>query len=74
MIGSPSGIEFKELVRIVFTSLESIPVTYANITNTHTIFGPDLSGAQGKTVRQNPARVETEETYVPRYFMECTNS
>ena len=51
MIGSPSEKELKELVRENCTALKSISVTCADITNTHTIFGPDLLGARGKTAR-----------------------
>ena len=48
--------------------LKTIPVTCTDITNINTIFGSDLSGVHGKNVRQKTERVETEETYVPRYF------
>ena len=50
------------------TALKNIPVTSTDITNVHTIFGPHLSGVQGKTARKKPERVETEEFYVTRYF------
>ena len=68
MIGSPPEKEFKELVSENCTALKSIPVKCADITNAHTIFGPYLSGVRGETVIQKPERVETEETYVPRYL------
>ena len=68
MIGIPSEKEFKELVSKNCTSLKSIPVTCADITNKHTSFGLDLSWVRGGTVIQTLARVETEETYEPRYF------
>ena len=48
--------------------MKSIPVTCTDITNSHTMFGPNLSGVQGGTVRNKPVRVETEEIYIPRYF------
>ena len=35
-------------------------VTINNITNKIYIFGPDLSGVRGKTVRYNPRRAEME--------------
>ena len=57
MIGSPSEKEFKETVSKNFTSLKSITVTCANITNSHTIFGPDLSGAQGKNCETESSEV-----------------
>ena len=47
---------------------KTIPVTCSDLTNARAIFGPDLSGVRGKTVRQKPDRVETEETSIPRYF------
>ena len=46
MIGSPSEKYFKELVSENFTALNSIPVTCTDITNTHTIFVPNLSGVR----------------------------
>ncbi len=52
MVGSPSERHFAELV-----SENSIPVTCSDLTNARAIFGPDLSGVQGKTVRQKPDRV-----------------
>ena len=66
--------DFRDLVRKNCTVLKSIPVNCTDITNEKYIFDPDLSGVQEKNVRQKPVRVETEETYVPQYFMECTNS
>ena len=68
MIGIQSKKYFKVLVSENCTALKYIPVTCADITKAHTIFGPYLSGVQGKNARQKPVRVETEETYVPRYF------
>ena len=68
MIGAPSEKEFKELVSGNCTALKYIPMTCANITNAHTIFGTDLLGVQGKNMRQKPARLEYEETYVPRFL------
>ena len=59
MIGSPYEIYFKELVRENCTVLRFISVTCTDITNTNTIFGLDLSGMRGETVRHIPARVET---------------
>ena len=44
MIGSLSEKEFKDLVSENCTALKSIPVTYSDINNAHTIFGPNLSG------------------------------
>ena len=44
IIGSPYEKYFKELFSENYNTLKSIPVTCADITNTHTIFGPDLSG------------------------------
>ena len=48
MIGSPSEKEFKEMVLKSFNDFKSIPVTCADITKSHTIFGPYLSGVQKK--------------------------
>ena len=65
MVGGPSERHFAELVSKNCTVLKSIPVTCSDLTNARTIFGPDLSGVRGKTVRQKPDRVETEETPIP---------
>ena len=65
MVGSPSERYFTELVSKKCTALKSIPMTCSDLTNARTNFGPDFSGVRGKTVRQKPDRVETEETPIP---------
>ena len=68
MVGSPSERHFAELVSKNCTALKTIPVTCSDLTNARAIFGPDLSGVRGKTVRQKPDRVETKESSIPQYF------
>ena len=36
------------------------PITPNGVINVNKIFGPDLSGLRGKTVKREPARVEPE--------------
>ena len=36
---------------------KNCPVDYKDVTNTYKIFGPDLAGVRGKTVRRKPERV-----------------
>ncbi len=67
-MGSPSERHFAELVSKNCNALKTIPVTCSDLANAGTIFGPDLSGVRGNTVRQKPDRIETEETLIPQYF------
>ena len=68
MIGHPTDARFKQLVseRV----LKDCPVTADDVTNAVSIFGPDLAGIRGKTVRGQPDRVETEFIPIPRDFYE----
>ena len=68
IVGSLSRRQFTELVSESFTALKTISVTCSNLTNPQTVCGPKLSGVCGKTRREKPARLETEEIYIPRYF------
>jgi len=69
MVGSPSEHYVAELVSENCNALKTIPVTCFDLTNSRTIFNPDLSVVRGKTVRQKPDKVEREATAVPpQYF------
>jgi hypothetical protein len=49
--------------------IRNCPVHPTDVTNVNVIFGPDLAGTRGKTVRTAPDRVETDYVVVPREFM-----
>ena len=66
MIGHPIDRSFKEMVR--HRNLSDFPVTIQDVYNALAIFGPDLAGVCGKTVR---CRIEILQTYflhIPKYF------
>ena len=60
---APSDKDYKGVVsnHLIF----NCPVTHANITNVHTIFGPDLPSMWGKTVRRAPASAVTNYVAIP---------
>ena len=68
MIGSPNKAEFENMVRS--NLLQDCDVLPADITNAHTIFGPDLISLRGRTVRQRPERVEVDIVDVPRNLVD----
>ena len=66
MIATPSEKRFKEMISN--RELANCPVTVQDITNAHAIFGPDLPGVRGKTVRRKPSRVEPQYVAIPDDF------
>ena len=48
MVGSPSERHFTELASKYCNALKTIAVTCFDLTKAREIFGPDLSGVQGK--------------------------
>ena len=58
VLGCPSEKEFINMVSKE-TGIKNCPATPVDVANAHTIFGPDLPGVRGKTVRQKPSWVET---------------
>jgi len=68
MIGNPSEKDFKGMVSR--NMIKNCPVTTTDITNAHTIFGPDLPSIRGKTVRRTPAPVVADYVAVPRALVE----
>ena len=46
------------------------PTKVEYVTNAHSIFGPDLAGVKGKTVRHKSDRVEKYLTQIPRDLYE----
>jgi hypothetical protein len=54
----------RKLINIVdHNQLRNCPVTKRDIVAAEDIFGKELGGIQGKTVRRSPRRVDTEATY-----------
>ncbi len=68
MMGHPTDRDFLGLVRANLIS--NFPVTTTAITNAHAIFGPDLAGVRGRTVRRPPESVRTDYVQIPRAILE----
>ena len=50
---------------VISKLLNNSPITVEDVTNSHTIFGPDLAGVQLNTDRHKLDRVETNLTQNP---------
>ena len=66
MIGHPTDSVFKEMVS--HKTLKNCHVKPLHVTNSNIMFGTDLSGVRGRTVRTKPERVETDSVEIPRDF------
>jgi hypothetical protein len=66
MIGSPGKAEYEGMVREKL--IDDCPVDTVDLKNAQTIFGPDLAGLRGKTVRRQPERVKVKIVAIPRDF------
>ena len=49
-------------------SLDNCSIVADDVTNARSIFGPNLPGLRGKTVRQMPERVVPEYLEIPRDY------
>ena len=49
--------------------IQNCPITVYDVANTHTMFGPNLSGTRGKTAHKNPDRVVMDCVAVPKYVL-----
>ena len=49
--------------------IQNWSTTASGVINHHTIFGPNLGGTRGKTVRQNPDRVVMYYIEIPKFFL-----
>jgi hypothetical protein len=67
MLGSPAKADFEGMVRGKL--LDDCPIDVVDLCNAHTIFGPDLAGIRGSTVRRRPERVTTDIVAIPRDFV-----
>jgi hypothetical protein len=51
--------------------ISNCPVTVSAVNNAHQIFGPDLAGIRGRTVRRVPPEsVTTDYMQIPRAILE----
>ena len=66
MIGHPTDSTFKAMVS--HKLLRNCTVKPLHVANADIMFGTDLSGVRGRTVRTKPERVETDEVEIPRDF------
>ena len=66
MVGHPTEESFKHMVSPKL--LNHYPIKVEDVTNSHTVLVPDLSGAREKTLRHKPDRVETYLTQITRHL------
>ncbi|KAL7482217.1 hypothetical protein ACHAW6_013677 [Cyclotella cf. meneghiniana] len=67
MLGSPAKANFEGMVRGKL--IDDCPIDVVDLQNTHTIFGPDLMGIRGRTVRRRPEQVATDIVAIPQDFV-----
>ena len=68
MMGHPTDRDFLGMVRA--NMITNCPVTVSAAQNANDIFGPDLAGVRGRTVRRPPEAVRTDYVQLPRYILE----
>jgi hypothetical protein len=68
MMGHPTDRDFLGMVRA--NMITNCPVTVSAAENANTIFGPDLAGVRGRTVRRPPDAVRTDYVQLPRVILE----
>ena len=66
-IGHTSERDFKSIARKKMT--QNCPNTDSDVTDSYTMFGPNLDCTMGNTVQQNLDRVVMDYIYVPREFL-----
>ena len=67
MLGHPTNRNFLGMVRGGMIS--NCPVTTNAVKNAYQIFGPDLAGIRGRTVRRPPESVTTDYVQIPRAIL-----
>ena len=67
MLGHPTNRNFLGMVRGGMIS--NCPVTTNTVKNAYQIFGPDLAGIRGRTVRRPPESVTTDYVQIPRAIL-----
>ncbi len=68
MLGHPADRNFLGMVHSGM--ILNCPVTPNAVQNAHRIFGPDLAGVRGQTVRRLPDSVTTNYVQIPRTLLE----
>jgi len=68
MMGHPTDRDFLGMVR--GNMVANCPVTVSTAQNANDIFGPDLAGVRGRTVRRPPEAVWTDYVQLPRFILE----
>ncbi len=68
MLGHPTNRNFLGMVHGGMIS--NCPMTANAVTNAHQIFGPDLAGVRGRTVRRPPEPVTTDYVQIPWVILE----
>ena len=68
MLGHPTDRDFLGMVHGGMIS--NCPVTANAVKNAHQIFGPDVAGIRGRTVRRPPESVTTDYVQIPRAILE----
>ena len=67
MIGHPYEKDFKSMVSN--NMIKKCPITSSGVINAPTMFGPNLSGNRGNTIRHKPDRVVMDYLAVPKCFL-----
>jgi len=70
MMGNPSEKDYKGMVSN--NLIANCPITSKDLSNTRTIFRPDLASIRGKTVQRAPEPVVTDYVAVPRTLIEAS--
>ena len=68
MLGHPTDREFLGMVRA--NMIANCNVTESAVKNAHIIFGPNLAGVRGRTVRVAPESVRVEHIQIPRVILD----
>jgi hypothetical protein len=68
MVGHPTDRDFLGMVRA--NMILNCPISDKAVVNANRIFGPDLAGVRGRTVRKTPVPVTTDYVQIPRGILE----
>jgi hypothetical protein len=68
MMGHPTDREFRNMVRT--NMIQNCPITVEAVDHSNKLFGPDLAGVRGRTVREKQAHVHVKYEQIPRSIME----
>ncbi len=68
MVGHPTDRDFLGMVRA--NMILNCPISDKAVDNANRIFGPELAGVRGQTVRKTPVPVTTDYIQIPRGILE----